>query len=127
MPRSPLMLGSATASICRSMPSTTIAMKTPTAVSQPSRPKESGRVICSRLDALENCRQRLTDTNAHRAKGVASPRVMQLVDRGDHQPRSAGAERVADGDRTSVRVDLFGGVGKSECAGDGERLSGERL
>ena len=50
---------------------------------------------------------------------------MQLVDRGCHEPCTARAERVAEGDCAAVRVDARVVVGKAEVAQHREALRGE--
>ena len=52
---------------------------------------------------------------------------VQLIDRGRHQPRAAGAERVAERDRAAVRVDARVVVGQAEVAQHGQPLRGEGL
>ena len=58
------------------------------------------------LDALDHQRNALADADAHRAQAVAAADGFQLVQCGGRQPRTAGAERVAQRDGAAHRVDL---------------------
>ena len=63
------------------------------------------------LDPLDNDRNTLADADAHGAQRIAALGAFQLIDRGRHQPCAGRAERVADRDGTTVRVDMGGIVG----------------
>src|SRR5688500_4042604 len=63
--------------------------------------------------------------DAERGEALLRVAALHLVEQGGQHPRAAGADRVADGDRAAVDVDLVGGP--AELLADRERLGGERL
>src|SRR6202035_5460106 len=77
------------------------------------------------LDPFENRGDALAAADAHRDQRVPAAGPAQLVEGLDDQDGAGGAERVTEGDATSVRVGPF--RWKAELGGDGEGLRGERL
>ena len=79
----------------------------------------------TRSDPLDRHRDRAAAAEAQRRQPVAALPPLQLVDERRHDPRAAGADRVAQRDRAAVDVDLL--PVEPELAAVGQRLGGERL
>src|ERR1044072_5366239 len=76
-------------------------------------------------DAFEDRRQALADADAHRRDPVLAAAAAQLTDQGGGEASAGAAERVAEGDRAAVDVELL--FVDAELAGAGEHLRGEGL
>ena len=61
------------------------------------------------------------------ARARRAPRSCSSMRGGQGEPGAAGAQRVAQGDRAAVRVDVLGVVGQAELPEHGQGLRGERL
>src|SRR5918998_4189663 len=79
----------------------------------------------ARSQALDDRDVGLAAALAHRLQAVAAAGAFELGEQGGHQAGAGGAERVAEGDRAAVHVDL-GEVGPG-LPGPGEHHRGERL
>src|SRR6218665_1211030 len=73
-------------------------------------------------DAFDDQGDALADADAHGAQRIAAAAAMQLVDGGGDQPRTAGAERMAQGNGAPVRIDARIVVGQAKVAHDGQSL-----
>src|ERR1700761_4807078 len=76
----------------------------------------------SQLDALDDECNSLADADAHGAKRVFLAGASELVCRGGDEPRAARAERMADRDRTAVRIHVRGVIFQSKPAHHRQRL-----
>src|ERR1700758_5688064 len=76
-------------------------------------------------DTFEDEGDALADADAHGAEGVTAIGAEELVKRGGDEARAAGTERMTDGDGAAIRVDVWGIVGQTEIAQDGEGLRSE--
>src|SRR5260370_36003872 len=56
------------------------------------------------LDAFENQGNSLAHTDAHGAEGISTIGSQELIDRCGYKPRATGAQRVAESNRTAVRI-----------------------
>src|SRR5467141_3064818 len=79
------------------------------------------------LHALNNECDPLSHADAHGAKRVPAADRLKLIYRGSSEARPGCAERMADSDRSTVRIDVGGVVRKPEIARHGKRLRGERF
>src|SRR6185437_58030 len=70
-------------------------------------------------------RHTLPDADAHGGKPELAAVFFQAMRRGQRQPRTRHAERMAERDRAAMRIDLFRIVGEAELAQAGERLRGK--
>ncbi len=61
------------------------------------------------------------------ARARRAPRSCSSMRGGQGDPGAAGAQRVAEGDRSPVGVDVLGVVGQAELPQHGQGLRGERL
>ena len=80
---------------------------------------------CGFSTALDDCGDALAYADAHGAQRIARFGLAQLVGRGGYQASAAGTKWMADGDGPAVRIYVFGIVGDSEVARNGERLRRE--
>ena len=82
---------------------------------------------CRRIgsDRFEDRRQALADADAHGGDAVPAAAAAQLADEGAGEAGAGAAERVAEGDRAAVDVELL--LVDAELAGAGEDLGGEGL
>src|SRR5688572_17599436 len=77
--------------------------------------------ICFLLsDAFNDSSDALSHTNAHHAESVASAAAVQFVHRGRDQPGARHAERVAEGDGSTVWIYMGSVVGQTKVAQHGE-------
>src|SRR3954447_5738854 len=83
----------------------------------------SGRGLGGRV--LDDRREALPDADAQRRQAVAQAALGELVGQRPEQARARAAERVADGDRAAVDVEL--GERDAELARRGEHLAREGL
>src|SRR5260370_5184958 len=60
----------------------------------------------AKLDAFQNQGNSLTHTDAHGAEGIFAISTQELIERRGHQPRAASTERVTDGNRATVGIDV---------------------
>src|SRR3954452_23096580 len=74
---------------------------------------------------FDDRRQALADADAHGGNAEAAAAVAELVGECADEARARAAERVADGDRAAVDVELL--VGDAELAHAGDDLGGEGL
>ena len=72
-------------------------------------------------------RDALADADAHRGKRALAAELREVMRGGERYARARHAERMAQCNRTAVRIDVFGVVGKAELAHAGERLRRKRL
>src|SRR4029077_16523530 len=79
----------------------------------------------SLLQALEQRRLPLADTDAERRQAVAAAAAAQLVEQRDDQSPAPHPERVPDRDRPAVHVHLL--VVESELTDDGKALGRKRF
>src|SRR5436309_8678533 len=88
----------------------------------------STRPLRGGIDALEDRRDALADTDAHRHERVALLAAAQLERCRPREARSRGAERMSEGDRAAVRVHarLVAPV-RAELLEAGDDLARERL
>src|SRR5690242_609619 len=114
----------ASMTITASSPMTTPVFGSPSAVYAYARSESRSKLTCfgarsacdanvlsdtappRRSDALEHERDALPDADAHRAQRVAAARALQVVERGGRKARARRAERMAEGDRAAIRVDV---------------------
>ena len=64
--------------------------------------------------AFECERHTLTDSDAHRGKPKLAAAVLEAVSRRQRQTRARHAERMTKRNRTAVRVDVLGIIGKPQ-------------
>src|SRR4051812_5653518 len=75
--------------------------------------------------ALDQRRDSLPDSDAHRRKTVTRPSAAHLVHERRHDARAAAAERMTERNRAAVRIDAF--LRNPELSDTGNRLRSERL
>src|ERR1051325_2794620 len=68
------------------------------------------------LSALDAQRHALSDTDAHGGERALAADLAEWMRGGHREARTGHAERMAERDRTAVRIDVLGIVGKSELA-----------
>jgi len=83
--------------------------------------------VRSLLDALYCERYALAYTDAHGSQRPLCSGFLQLMNGRQYQPRSAHSQRMAQGDRAAVRVDLRRVIRNSELPQTRKRLTGESL
>src|SRR2546423_10686649 len=79
------------------------------------------------LHPLDRERHALAYADAHGGERALGAGRAYLMRRRDAKPRARHAERMAERDGATVRVDVLGIVGEPELAQARERLRGERL
>src|SRR6185437_13993416 len=77
------------------------------------------------LARFPKCGDALADADAHGRRALGGTAAAHLVQQRRDDPRARAAERVADGDRAAVHVDLL--RVKLELVDAGDRLGRERL
>jgi len=77
------------------------------------------------LDAFQNQGNSLAYTDTHGAERVFAFCAQELVERCGYKTSAAGAQRVADGDRATVWIDVRGVVWNSQFAQDRKGLRSE--
>src|SRR6476661_4582270 len=75
--------------------------------------------------ALDDHGHALAAADAHRLDAERLVRLLEAVDQGGHDAGTGHAERVTEGDRPTVDVELV--VGDAEVTGRRDDLGGERL
>src|SRR4051812_48401639 len=76
---------------------------------------------------LKRERYALAYAHAHRRQPELSIARFESTHRGSGQARARHSERMTEGNRTAMRIDVFGLVGQSELTQDRERLRGKRF
>ena len=77
------------------------------------------------VQALHDHGHALAAADAHRLEAEGVVRVLQAVEQRGHDAGAGHPERVAEGDRPAVDVELL--LGDAEVPGRGDHLGGERL
>src|SRR5207237_4165154 len=94
------------------------------AVARPREdPPPKGREILLADQVLDDKGYALADADTHGRQAVAPLPAGQLVDQGGGDTRSAGSQRVAQGDGATVDIDPL--LGQTELADAGQRLRSE--
>src|SRR3954468_23042932 len=79
------------------------------------------------LDPLDDHRNALPHSNTHRAQRITAASRGELIHRSGDDSRARHAERMADRNRATVRIDIFSIVRESELTHDREALRSKRL
>src|SRR6202000_2302096 len=79
------------------------------------------------IQLLDRHRDALADADAHDGERAFSAALFHAVDRGHDQPGATHAERMAERDRATMRIDEIGVVLDAELAQAGDTLRGEGL
>src|SRR4051794_34957236 len=77
------------------------------------------------LHALDQGRDSLPDSNAHRRQTVTRPSAAHLVHERRHDASAAAAERMTERNRAAVRIDAF--LRNPELSDTGNGLRSERF
>src|SRR5258708_7557659 len=80
-----------------------------------------------RLHSLDGDRHALAHTDTHRCQRQVPSGFLQLMRRGQHQPRSAHSERMAQSDGSAVWIDMRRVVRNSQLPQACQHLAGERF
>src|SRR5437764_3859584 len=76
-------------------------------------------------EAFDDHGHALAAADAHALEPIAGAGVLETVEERGHDPRASHAERVTEGDRAAVRVELL--PRDAELSGRRHHLRGERL
>ena len=69
----------------------------------------------------------MADADTHGCDRVTGTAVGELESSGQSQPGTTHPQRMTQGDRAAVGVDVLGVVRQAQLTQDGKRLRGERL